>query len=254
MQGGGDCRSTAPKSSNPRRKAHSTYHLVEEQENVQKILGEDKMIYRRSAQAILVNEDGKILVFTPVGKSNGAFLQCPQGGIERHETPIQAAMRETLEETGIDLSKHGKLIGPVLPLDMPSNCELIDNMLCYNKKTKKEDHVALDETRRAFRYNSKTWTKYNIKGQELYPVMFSVDSNCAKFVDCASHAHKMRQELKKPHWCNFDDLPKATPKSKLCAITQICEAAKTTYEKYKQDMRDKYENIIAELQTLPLAE
>lgn len=58
-----------------------------------------------SCGIIIINSENKILGCKAYGKNNE--LRCydiPKGGININETPYQAAIRETFEETGLDLS------------------------------------------------------------------------------------------------------------------------------------------------------
>lgn len=59
-----------------------------------------------SAGVIIINDKGKILACIPSGKEKmtSNFCDIPKGRIEEGESPIEAAIRETFEETGIDLS------------------------------------------------------------------------------------------------------------------------------------------------------
>jgi len=56
-----------------------------------------------SAGVIIKNKHNQILRCKPFGKSDGR-CDIPKGQIEDGETPLQAAIRETFEETGIDLN------------------------------------------------------------------------------------------------------------------------------------------------------
>ena len=59
-----------------------------------------------SAGVIIINNEGKVLGCIPSGKEkmNCNFCDIPKGRIEIGESPIEAAIRETFEETGIDLT------------------------------------------------------------------------------------------------------------------------------------------------------
>ena len=59
-----------------------------------------------SSGVIIINDNDEILGCIPSGRQNMKFNFCdiPKGGIEYGESPIEAAIRETYEETGIDLS------------------------------------------------------------------------------------------------------------------------------------------------------
>jgi 8-oxo-dGTP pyrophosphatase MutT (NUDIX family) len=62
---------------------------------------------KTSAGVIIINSKNQILGCKPYGTSGTRLvnnLDIPKGHIEEYEMPIQAAIRETLEETGIDLS------------------------------------------------------------------------------------------------------------------------------------------------------
>lgn len=56
-----------------------------------------------SAGIIILNKNNQILGCKPFGKYDGR-CDIPKGGIEIGELPYDAAIRETFEETGLDLS------------------------------------------------------------------------------------------------------------------------------------------------------
>lgn len=56
--------------------------------------------YRSGAGVVLVNEDGLIWAGLRIDSTAEAW-QMPQGGIDEGETPLEAALRELTEETGI---------------------------------------------------------------------------------------------------------------------------------------------------------
>ena len=56
--------------------------------------------YRSCAGAVVFNKKGQVLLGSRVESNNDAW-QFPQGGIERNETPAQAAKRELFEEMNI---------------------------------------------------------------------------------------------------------------------------------------------------------
>lgn len=55
--------------------------------------------WRLSARLLLVDPEGRVLL-VPVRDGEGAWWDLPGGGVEPGESPAQAAVRETLEETG----------------------------------------------------------------------------------------------------------------------------------------------------------
>ncbi len=59
----------------------------------------DEKLYRLNAAAIYMRPDGRILVCERV-KPRGSW-QFPQGGVKSDEPPVDAAMREGMEETGL---------------------------------------------------------------------------------------------------------------------------------------------------------
>jgi len=58
-----------------------------------------------SAGVIIINDKGQVLACLPSGhkKENHNHCDIPKGHMEIGETPLQTAIRETFEETGIDL-------------------------------------------------------------------------------------------------------------------------------------------------------
>jgi len=60
----------------------------------------NKLPYRPCVGVMLVNADSHVFVGQRID-SNAAAWQMPQGGIDKGETPHEAAIRELWEETGI---------------------------------------------------------------------------------------------------------------------------------------------------------
>lgn len=56
--------------------------------------------YRPCAGVVLVNGEGKVFAGQRLDNPGAAF-QMPQGGIDKGETPVEAALRELWEETGV---------------------------------------------------------------------------------------------------------------------------------------------------------
>ncbi|KPA20541.1 RNA pyrophosphohydrolase [Shimia sp. SK013] len=59
-----------------------------------------KLPYRRNVGVMLVNADGHVFVGQRLDSEVAAW-QMPQGGIDKGETPRDAALRELEEETGV---------------------------------------------------------------------------------------------------------------------------------------------------------
>ncbi|NDF12759.1 MAG: RNA pyrophosphohydrolase [Proteobacteria bacterium] len=57
--------------------------------------------YRSGVGMMLINRDGKIFAARRIDTRSEAW-QMPQGGIDRGETPLEAALRELKEEVGTD--------------------------------------------------------------------------------------------------------------------------------------------------------
>ena len=64
-----------------------------------------EIIHRPNVSAIIAFEKEKILVVSQNRFPNGVDIEIPSGTIEKNETPIQAAHREFLEETGYEAKK-----------------------------------------------------------------------------------------------------------------------------------------------------
>lgn len=63
-------------------------------------LGPGGLPYRPGAGVVLINPDGLIWAGRRIDSTADAW-QMPQGGIDKGETPLEAALRELTEETGL---------------------------------------------------------------------------------------------------------------------------------------------------------
>lgn len=65
--------------------------------------GDIKSVKVISCGVIIINKENKILACKPFGRKDGRN-DIPKGCMQENEEPIQSAIRETFEETGLDLS------------------------------------------------------------------------------------------------------------------------------------------------------
>ncbi len=77
--------------------------------------------YRPCVGIILLNRDGYVFAGQRIDNRAEAW-QMPQGGIDEGETPLQAALREMLEETGTNratfISEHPDWLNYDIPEDL----------------------------------------------------------------------------------------------------------------------------------------
>lgn len=78
----------------------------------------DSLPYRSCVGVVLVNRDGRI--FVGRRKDTPDAWQMPQGGIDKGETPREAALRELLEETGTDRAEFLGETESWLRYDLPA--------------------------------------------------------------------------------------------------------------------------------------
>src|SRR3954469_16192773 len=80
-----------------------------------------KKPYRRGVGIVLVNGDGRVFVAERID-TPGAW-QMPQGGIDKGETPREAALRELLEETGTAKARVIGVPRSWLRYDLPADLQ-----------------------------------------------------------------------------------------------------------------------------------
>lgn len=72
------------------------------------------------AAGFLIYSEDKILICHPSGHSYNRMWSLPKGKIDKGETPLEAALRETKEECGIDLNKINGSISELGTYTYPS--------------------------------------------------------------------------------------------------------------------------------------
>jgi len=80
----------------------------------------EQLPYRPCAGIMLVNKDGMVFVGSRVDMPSDAW-QMPQGGIDDGEEPVDAALRELYEETGVpaELARVVTQSAEWIPYDLP---------------------------------------------------------------------------------------------------------------------------------------
>jgi len=76
--------------------------------------------YRPCVGIMLLNREGKVFVGKRIDQTVEGW-QMPQGGIDKGETPIQAAKRELLEETGTDKAEVIAEMDEWVTYDLPEH-------------------------------------------------------------------------------------------------------------------------------------
>ncbi len=78
--------------------------------------------YRRNVGIVLINPRGRVFVAQRIDTKEPAW-QMPQGGIDKGETPREAAMRELHEETGTDKARIIAVTRNWLRYDLPADLQ-----------------------------------------------------------------------------------------------------------------------------------
>jgi 8-oxo-dGTP diphosphatase len=101
------------------------------------------LTWRPAAYAIIVRDD-KILL---VNEHNGYHM--PGGGLNLGETPEEAVIRETKEETGLDIS-YPRLVGSLSTFFTPTDMKRVDkpahvqSLLLYYSCSVADGEISLD--------------------------------------------------------------------------------------------------------------
>ena len=82
-----------------------------------------------AAGVFLVNKDKKVLICHPTNHAPD-FWSIPKGKVEKGEELIDGAIRETFEETNIDL-KDFKLMANMSPLNYTHRKKVLYPFICY---------------------------------------------------------------------------------------------------------------------------
>ena len=78
--------------------------------------------YRRGVGVVLLNGDGKVFVAQRIDTEETAW-QMPQGGINKGEDPLEAALRELEEETGTNKAELIAETDDWLHYDLPDDLQ-----------------------------------------------------------------------------------------------------------------------------------
>lgn len=95
-----------------------------------------------AAGIFIIREDKKLLICHPTNHA-ADFWSIPKGKIEAGETPLQAAIRETFEETNIDLNNY-TLIGNLEMVNYNHKKKALFPFVCYEPCNKSIDFNSFD--------------------------------------------------------------------------------------------------------------
>lgn len=93
-------------------------------------------------------------------KSHSGQISFPGGRAENNETPIETAIRETFEETGV-IIKEKQVVGQLSKLFVPPSNNLIQPVIAY-LDSKPELHINPDEVEETFYISLESITNDNL--------------------------------------------------------------------------------------------
>ncbi|KAH9580102.1 NUDIX hydrolase domain [Trypanosoma melophagium] len=172
--------------------------------------------YRRSVCVFIMNPHGHFLAGRR--RDDRRVLQCVQGGATLHESPMQTAEREVFEELGIPPAQL-RLIAEVPPPPPTLTTTTTTTTMRHGGNRNAFAH----DPRAVFRYNSKSWRKYGIKGQELYPLLFRAETELIHTLNFAA-VPGVRPEFCAAKWVTLEELMQYCSPSKREVVMNMCAA------------------------------